>query len=51
MKRLAIALGAVIISIALLALAGSFFGHAPRELLAILLRGWRERCSRAFPCS
>lgn len=39
MKRVAIAVGAVIVSLALLALAGSFFGHAPRELLAILLRG------------
>src|SRR5258706_1841837 len=39
MRRVAIALGAVIISLALLALAGSFFGHAPGALLAILLRG------------
>src|SRR5258706_9777140 len=39
MRRVAIALGAVINSLALLALAGSFFGHAPGALLAILLRG------------
>src|SRR5437763_15772629 len=39
MRRVIIAVGAVIVSLALLALAGSFFGHEPRELLAILLRG------------
>ena len=39
MRRTAIAVGAVIICLALLALAGSLFGHAPLELLAILLRG------------
>ena len=38
-RRVVIAIGAAMISILLLALAGSLFGHPPRELLAILLRG------------
>src|SRR5437763_12492998 len=39
MRRVIIAVGAVIVSLGLLALAGSFFGHPPGELLPILLRG------------
>jgi hypothetical protein len=39
MRRIAAALGAVVVAIALLALAGSLFGHPPVELLMILLRG------------
>lgn len=39
MRRVATAVGAALVALALLALTGSFFGHAPGELLAILLRG------------
>ena len=39
MKRLAIAVGAAVASIALLAACGAAFGHAPGELLAILATG------------
>jgi simple sugar transport system permease protein len=38
-RRVIIAVGAATLSILLLALAGSLFGHPPGELLAILLRG------------
>ena len=38
-RRVVIAVGAAMLSILLLALAGSLFGHPPGELLAILLRG------------
>lgn len=39
MKRIAMGVGAALVSLGLLALAGSFFGHPPGELLPILLRG------------
>lgn len=39
MRRVATAVGAALVALALLALTGSFFGHAPGELLSILLRG------------
>ncbi len=38
-RRVIIAVGAATLSILLLALAGSLFGHPPSELLAVLLRG------------
>jgi simple sugar transport system permease protein len=38
-RRALIAIGAATVSILLLVLAGSLFGHPPLELLAILLRG------------
>lgn len=39
MRRVVTAVGAALVALALLALTGSFFGHAPGELLSILLRG------------
>src|SRR3954463_6737972 len=39
LPRIAIALGAALLSVALLALSGLAFGHSPAELLSILISG------------
>ena len=39
LQRIAIAIGAALLSLILLALSGIAFGHAPGELLSILISG------------